>query len=207
MDETTPGTTLVSGIQDISGFLPIIGTEQCEKYVGEALERGFLAAAATPLSMFGTIGIVKATAAIFITSVSSRWAAIFANAGFKLEGSVAAMLAQVGADGEINLTYVAEQKFRGLLEKHHIETARLQLVFDYHRWNLWLCVWTGLLGCVSFTPYIPIIISDVHVSKPFPPWAAPLARIIGAAVSVTAAQRIIQIRISRMMYDGITTSG
>ncbi|KAJ7573787.1 hypothetical protein C8J56DRAFT_981571, partial [Mycena floridula] len=75
MDQKSVGTTLVSGIQDISAFLPIIGTEQCERHIGSALDSGFLYAAATPLSMFGSLGIIKASI----------------DAGLKLEGSAAAM--------------------------------------------------------------------------------------------------------------------
>ncbi|KAJ7473403.1 hypothetical protein FB451DRAFT_986595, partial [Mycena latifolia] len=86
------GTSLVSGIQDISAFLPIIGTDQCEKHVGEALDGGFLYAAATPLSMFGSLGIVKASTAILVASISPRFAQMLADSGFKLEGSVAGII-------------------------------------------------------------------------------------------------------------------
>ncbi|KAJ7917728.1 hypothetical protein B0H13DRAFT_1543971, partial [Mycena leptocephala] len=83
---------LISGIQDISAFLPIIGTDQCEKHVGDALEGGFLYAAATPLSMFGSLGIVKPSAAILVASISPRFAQMLADSGFKPEGSVASMI-------------------------------------------------------------------------------------------------------------------
>ena len=53
------GTTLTGGIQDIAALLPLIGTDQCEKHVGSALDGGFLYAAATPLSIFGSLGVVK----------------------------------------------------------------------------------------------------------------------------------------------------
>ncbi|KAJ7020496.1 hypothetical protein C8F04DRAFT_914736, partial [Mycena alexandri] len=86
------GASLVSGIQDISAFLPIIGTDQCERHVGEALDGGYLYAAAAPLSMFGSLGIVKASTAILVASFSPGSAQMLVNAGFKLEGSVAAML-------------------------------------------------------------------------------------------------------------------
>ncbi|KAJ7046248.1 hypothetical protein C8F04DRAFT_1323132 [Mycena alexandri] len=92
MARTNDGTSLVSGIQDISAFLPIIGTDQCERHVGEALEGGYLYAAAAPLSMFGSLGIVKASTAILVASLSPGSAQMLVNAGFKLEGSVAAML-------------------------------------------------------------------------------------------------------------------
>ncbi|KAJ7720197.1 hypothetical protein B0H16DRAFT_1793718 [Mycena metata] len=92
MARITEGTSLVSGIQDISAFLPIIGTDQCERHVGEALDRGYLYAAAAPLSMFGSLGIVKASTAILVASFSPRSAQMLVDAGFKLQGSVAAML-------------------------------------------------------------------------------------------------------------------
>ncbi|KAJ7046252.1 hypothetical protein C8F04DRAFT_1024662, partial [Mycena alexandri] len=92
MARTNDGASLVSGIQDISAFLPIIGTDQCERHVGEALEGGYLYAAAAPLSMFGSLGIVKASTAILVASLSPGSAQMLVNAGFKLEGSVAAML-------------------------------------------------------------------------------------------------------------------
>lgn len=71
MTQITAGSSLISGVQNISAFLPILGTEQCEKHVGEALKGGYLYAAASRLSIFGCLGIVKACAAIFVASVSS----------------------------------------------------------------------------------------------------------------------------------------
>ncbi|KAJ7430824.1 hypothetical protein FB451DRAFT_984863, partial [Mycena latifolia] len=104
------GTSLVSGIQDISAFLPIIGTDQCEKHVGEALDGGFLYAAATPLSMFGSLGIVKASTSILVASISPRFAQMLADSGFQLEGS-------------------------DLLEEQHIDKSQVRLKFDYKTWN------------------------------------------------------------------------
>ncbi|KAJ6591267.1 hypothetical protein DFH09DRAFT_863964, partial [Mycena vulgaris] len=122
------GTSLVAGIQDISAFLPIIGTEQCEKHVGEALEGGFLYAAAAPLSMFGSLGIVKASAAILVASISPRFAQMLADAGFTLDGSVAAM---IGTEKDDPPRYHAAQKFQELLEEQHIDKSQLEVVFDY----------------------------------------------------------------------------
>ena len=45
------GTTLTGGVQDIAALLPLLGTDQCEKHVGSALEGGYLYAAATPLAV------------------------------------------------------------------------------------------------------------------------------------------------------------
>ncbi|KAJ7239689.1 hypothetical protein C8J57DRAFT_1372419 [Mycena rebaudengoi] len=203
MDKTNTGASLVSGIQDISAFLPIIGTEQCEKHVGEALAGGFLYAAATPLSIFGCLGIVKASAAILVVSISSRFAQMLADAGFKLPGSVAAIVgtiphanmhsnvsnginatanedrASVKGNGTQRIpTYIAAQKLHQLLEEKHINKSQLQL---------------------NITPYIRLIIEDAPPSKPFPAWAAPLARIVGSAVSVVVSQMIIQIQIQRIL--------
>ncbi|KAJ7481817.1 hypothetical protein FB451DRAFT_1237253 [Mycena latifolia] len=223
MDQTSAGNNLVSGIQDVSAFLPIIGTDQCERHVGEALEGGFLYAAATPLSMFGSLGIVKASAAILVASISPRFARMLADSGFKIEGSVAAMIgtshtmskgatsqsmkAQVNKNDEAENRgqkkdipkYIAARKFEELLVEQHIETSQLELKFNYYSWNWQLCISTGLLSCLSITPYIRLIMDDHPPSKPFPAWAAPLMRIFGSAVSVVVAQMIIQIQMERIL--------
>ena len=43
------GSTLTSGIQDIAGILPLLGTEQCSVQVSSALTRGYLYAASAPM--------------------------------------------------------------------------------------------------------------------------------------------------------------
>jgi hypothetical protein len=66
----TFGTTLTGGIQDISALLPLLGSDQCENHVGSALGAGYLYAAAAPLSLFGSLGIVKSGISILISSIS-----------------------------------------------------------------------------------------------------------------------------------------
>ncbi|KAK7015831.1 hypothetical protein VNI00_019051, partial [Paramarasmius palmivorus] len=51
------GDTLSSGIQDIAALLPLLGTQQCEFQVGSSLEKGYVYAAASTLSLFGSLGI------------------------------------------------------------------------------------------------------------------------------------------------------
>ncbi|KAJ6597475.1 hypothetical protein DFH09DRAFT_903952 [Mycena vulgaris] len=193
MDQTNTGASLVSGIQDISAFLPIVGTEQCEKHVGEALTGGFLYAAATPLSMFGSLGIVKASAAILVASISPRVAQMLADAGFQLDGS---------NDQTKDIPqYIAAYKYQKLLEEQHIDKSQLTLVFDYHSWNWQLCISTGMLACLSITPYIPLILDNHPPSKSFPAWAFPLMRIVGSAVSVVVAQMIIQVQMQKILHS------
>ncbi|KAJ7473399.1 hypothetical protein FB451DRAFT_1133926 [Mycena latifolia] len=199
--QTSAGTSLVSGIQDISAFLPIIGTDQCEKHVGEALDGGFLYAAATPLSMFGSLGIVKASTAILVASISPRFAQMLADSGFKLEGSVAAMIGKREARKH---QYMVGQKFQELLEEQHIDKSQVRLKFDYKIWNWQLCISTALLACLSIAPYIRIIMND-HSSKGFPAWVPPLLRIVGSAVSVIMAQMIIQIRMQQILHSTLGT--
>ena len=56
------GSTLTGRIQDISAILLLLGTEQCsvQDQVGSALTRGYLYAAATPMSIFGSPVVVRA---------------------------------------------------------------------------------------------------------------------------------------------------
>jgi len=64
------GRTLTGGIQDIAALLPLLGTDQCEKHVGSALDGGYLYAAAAPLSIFGSLVIVKMGISVLISSIS-----------------------------------------------------------------------------------------------------------------------------------------
>ncbi|KDR69084.1 hypothetical protein GALMADRAFT_30321, partial [Galerina marginata CBS 339.88] len=129
------GGTLTNGIQDISALLPLIGTEQCEKHVGSALEGGYLYAAAAPLSIFGSLGIVKVGISILISTISipkisfsyrkpfsiklsqDRWlgARTLDNAGFEPAGTVATLIAM---DGK---RYKAETRLIKILEEKHID--------------------------------------------------------------------------------------
>ncbi|KAJ7619661.1 hypothetical protein FB45DRAFT_1096020, partial [Roridomyces roridus] len=178
------GTALVSGIQDISAFLPIVGTDQCERHVGEALTGGFFYAAATPLSIFGCLGIVKAGAMILCASFSPRLAQMLADAGFNLEGSIAEIIGKELHRSERKSDsssarkvppnvrrvprqetdsgddqFVATKKFLKLLEEQHIGKDKFVLEFDYALWNFWLVIFTVGLSCLSITPYyIHIII-------------------------------------------------
>ena len=54
------GSTLTGGIQDVAAILPLLGTEQCSDQVSSALSRGYLYAASTPMSIFGSLGLVFA---------------------------------------------------------------------------------------------------------------------------------------------------
>ncbi|ESK91539.1 hypothetical protein Moror_2588 [Moniliophthora roreri MCA 2997] len=117
------GETLSSGIQDISALLPLLGTEQCEQNVGSALEKGYLYAAVASLSLFGSLGVVKAAFATLFATITwpfhgGLW---LNNAGFATSGSVSSM---VTIDKDTGM-YVAEIKLRKLLEAQNIEDFRL----------------------------------------------------------------------------------
>ncbi|KAJ7575684.1 hypothetical protein C8J56DRAFT_871049, partial [Mycena floridula] len=83
------GDTLTSGIQEVSALLPLLGTEQCERHAGSALDRGYIYAAATPLSIFGSLGIVKAAFSTLMGTITrpfngARW---LSDTGFGNSGS------------------------------------------------------------------------------------------------------------------------
>ncbi|KAJ6509851.1 hypothetical protein DFH09DRAFT_999709 [Mycena vulgaris] len=189
--------TLASGIQDVSAFLPIFGTDQCESHVGEALVQGFLYAAATPLSLFGSLGIVKASIMILMASFSTarfNGAKLLANAGFQLQGSAAAMIgiAAKGTSGG----HVAKTRLAELINDQHIDKMDYKLDYTYLRWNIKLIAATLFLAIFSIVPYLPIIFSKPPSATA---WAYPLVRIMGSSTCVVATQFIIQIRIKAIL--------
>ncbi|KAJ7791187.1 hypothetical protein B0H13DRAFT_1676009, partial [Mycena leptocephala] len=104
-----------SGIQDISGFLPILGTEQCEEHVTCALERGFFYAAGAPMSIFGSLGIIKAGFTTVWVSLDTSWfhgPRQMRNAGFVPKGVMGKLAYALDTDDSI---YNAEALMRSIL--------------------------------------------------------------------------------------------
>ena len=86
--------TLTSGIQNISALLPLLGTEQCEENVSSALTKGYLYAAASPMSLFGSLGLARAGFKTFLAGINfsiRNWnfdgAQTLSNMGFKPQGA------------------------------------------------------------------------------------------------------------------------
>ncbi|KAF7369311.1 hypothetical protein MVEN_00259100 [Mycena venus] len=167
------GLTLTSGIQDISAFLPIFGTDQCEKHIGGALEKGFLSAAAAPLSIFGCLGIVKAALSIFVASITWPFngAQLLRNAGFELQGSGAVMVGAARNNQELEgFQYGVESRFSAFLTEHDIENTAMGIKHIYASWNRRLLAISLPFGCLALVPYIPII---VNRGAAFPTWFYP----------------------------------
>ncbi|KAF9259921.1 hypothetical protein L218DRAFT_826764, partial [Marasmius fiardii PR-910] len=113
------GGTLTGGLQEVSALLPLLGTEQCERHAGCALNKGFLYAAATPLSIFGSLGVVKmAFATLLATTTYSKFRGVrwLDDAGFSFK---AAIFSLVTIEEETK-EYGAEVRLRKLLEEQYI---------------------------------------------------------------------------------------
>ena len=83
------GSTLTGGIQDIAAILPLLGTEQCSIQVSSALTRGYLYAAASPMSIFGSLGVVRAGFKTLVACFSFgdiEGAKLLGNMGFEPQG-------------------------------------------------------------------------------------------------------------------------
>ncbi|KAJ7912180.1 hypothetical protein B0H13DRAFT_1613854 [Mycena leptocephala] len=130
------GDTLTGGIQDVSALLPLIGTEQCELHTGSALEGGYLYAAATPLSIFGSLGIVKMSFSTLLCTTTwpfngAKW---LRDIGLQSTGSVSS-LAGLNRERPGQVQYVAEAKFIKLLEDQHIDDPKRILELDWSGWQ------------------------------------------------------------------------
>ncbi len=216
------GTTLTGGIQDIAALLPLLGTEQCERHVGSALEGGYLYAAATPLSIFGSLGIVKLGTSVLISSISvpkpsfsfrftpypklsvtfrgRRWLAArtLDNAGFKPIGTVAPLIAMDGT------RYTAETRLLEILKEKHIEDPEhLSVEWKSKEWNVMLVVCTMVAAVFSVLPYISLILPRFRHSVVHSSWIFPLLRTVGSSLAVVCCQFLIQSRIVSLMKNRI----
>jgi hypothetical protein len=136
---TSFGTTISSGIQDISAILSLFGTEECERHVASALcsGGGYLYAAITPLSIFGSLGPAKAAFTIMLLSVPIHGARTLRHFGFEVKDEVTSLLMPV--DG--GTRYEAESRLLRLLNRYYLRPSaqnidvkhpRMQTKFPLH---------------------------------------------------------------------------
>ncbi|KAL0562897.1 hypothetical protein V5O48_019181, partial [Marasmius crinis-equi] len=205
------GDTISDGIQDVSALLPLLGTEQCEQHVGAALEKGYLYAAAAPLSIFGSLGIVRAAFATFLATTTrpfygGTW---LDDAGFGSEGSATSMAMITKGTKQ----YGAEINLQRLLREQHIDDPDLVSDIDWFgwkeravngvdspslrlvSWNLCLIATSTLFSAISLAPYLYLI--HTHWEEGIL-WLFPLLRSIGSLLCVVSIQLALQLRIHRV---------
>ncbi|KAF8804673.1 hypothetical protein BYT27DRAFT_7225291 [Phlegmacium glaucopus] len=122
------GSTLTGGIQDIAALLPLLGTEQCEVQVSSALTRGYLYAAATPMSIFGSLGMVRAGFKTLLACFSFgdiEGANILGNMGFKPQGENLSLIMVEAGEGGNKGRYIIETRMDELIEELNIDKNRI----------------------------------------------------------------------------------
>ncbi|KAJ7240434.1 hypothetical protein C8J57DRAFT_1527474 [Mycena rebaudengoi] len=146
LEDMSVGDSLVSGIQDISAFLPILGTEHLSS---------------VDLRMPRDSQVVLGG---FLCEHISRWfAESLANAGFNLEGSAAVMIGKMpktdlkGRD-EQKVPFKAASDFLDLLKEQYADNRlKPSLNFHWRRWAIYLLAATTFLSIFSLAPYAVIL--------------------------------------------------
>lgn len=195
-------STVTGGIQEISALLPLLGTDQCEEHTGSALGKGYLYSGVTPISIFGSLGIIKAgfnilAAGIVIPSRQFLGAQQLADGGFRPTGEVARLIA---FDPKNPRRFLAESNLEHILEQEHIENVedlKIEWPDGSLHWNIWMVVFTFAICTLGITPYLYIILRSKVPGESllFSGWAFPVARLVSSAISCIVIQIILQIRI------------
>lgn len=191
--------TLTSGIQDIAALLPLLGTEQCENHISSALTKGYLYAAATPMSIFGSIGMARAGFKTLITSFSVprfniAGAQTLANMGFQPLGTNLSLI--MVNDSNKDQRYLVETRLDDLLKELHIDTMGIKVSYNCTGWNITLIFFTAFFSLLGIVPYIYVNVgAGNNLSHPIR-WTFPILRALGGFLTVTMMQLAIQRRIT-----------
>jgi hypothetical protein len=125
----TFGATITGGIPNIAGLLPLLGMQWCEEHIGSALTKVYLYAAATPMSIFGSLGVGRAGFKTLIACMPGRtWsaatgAAILANMGFEPKG-INLSLVMINKDDK-GRRHLAEIRLDELAKELRIDKSRV----------------------------------------------------------------------------------
>ncbi|KAF7377249.1 hypothetical protein MSAN_00145200 [Mycena sanguinolenta] len=209
------GTTISSGIQDLSAILSLLGTEQCEVHVGSALRGGgrggFLYAAVTPLSIFGSLGMAKAAFTIMLLGIPVRGAKILQQMGFDAKGDVVSLLMSE-AEGT---RYEAESRLLVLLHKYYLEPSAHRISVEQpptsarlpniRPWDLKLLGTSALVACLGAAPYFHFVLhrtSFLALEIFFP-----ICRVVGGLLCVFPGQLLLQYRIQMLLRQRLLFLG
>jgi hypothetical protein len=197
---TTVGGTLTGGIQDIAALLPLLGTEQCEDHVSSALTNGYLYAAASPMSLFGSLGLARAGLKTFLASFSiPAWnvvgARTLSNTGFKPQGInlPLIMIDPKDKDGR----YLVETRLDKLVEELHLDMTQIEgVVQKTTRWNLTMMLLSAVMCTLGVVPYLFLNVKGGSSLHHGTRWTFPSLRAAGGFLTTTITQVIIQRRIT-----------
>ena len=193
------GSTLTGGIQDVAAILPLLGTEDCSVQVSSALTRGYLYAAATPMSIFGSLGVVSAGFKTLVSCFSwgdIEGAKILANMGFEPQGENLSLIMVEAGIGEN--AGRSKTRMDDLIKELNIDKNKITGVSHKSTsWNVKMMATTALLCTFSIAPYIYLNLGANHLNKSTA-WVFPILRATGGFISATLIQLLIQQRITTL---------
>jgi hypothetical protein len=199
MSSSFIGLEVGAGVQHFSVFLPVIGAKQCSEQVSSALSEGYLKAAATPLSIFGSVGLIKAGFKTLLACFSFgniEGAKILGKLGFKPEGENLSLIMVDGIRENNKGRYVIETRMDELIKEFGIDKNRITGVSHKSgAWNNKMMITTALLSAFSIAPFFylnPVV--DIDIVKMA--WVFSLVmRAIGGFITATLIPLLIQRRI------------
>jgi len=194
-------TTLTSGIQTVAALLPLFGIEQCEERVSSALTKGYLDAAATPMSLLGSLGLAKAGIKTLLAALS------FSIHKREFVGVVALSNRGVSSRGiNLSLIMVDEKRKGSYLLESRLDEMHEELFFNKtkinhvspntNQWNFLTIVSAALLCSFGMIPYIYLNTMAESNLPPLSRWIFPAFRVTGGFLTATFIQFIIQRRIT-----------
>ena len=200
------GSTLTNGVQSIAAILPLLGTEQCSIHVSSALTRGYLYAAAAPMSIFGSLGVVSAGFKTMVACFSFggfEGADLLENMGFEPQGENLSLIMFEGGKGKSKGRYIIENRIDALIDELSIDRNRVTGVSHKSApWNIKMMVATALLCALSIAPYIYInLVANNLDLKRGTIWVFPILRSTGGFITATLIQLLIQRRITTLSHQ------
>lgn len=200
MSSSSFGSIVSGGIQDVAALLPLLGTEQCETHIGAGLDNGYLYPAAASLSIFGSLGIVKAgSKALLASIVSHRFKFIGAKAlkdgGFGVEKSNSLASIMFGDEGD---TYGAEKQLGSMLKEIHLEDpwrVTVKATPEALVWNVKMVLSSLLFSVIGMVPYIYLNLRGDSSRSVADRWLFPTLRVFGSLLVAVFTQFIMQHRI------------
>jgi hypothetical protein len=160
---------------------------QCEAHGSSALTKGYPYIAATPMSLFDSLGLARAGLEMFIASsnfsffnFNIRGALMLSNMGFRPMGANLSLIMLDGNNKDKH--YLAETRLDELLEDLHVDKTKITgVTHNSKRWNVEMMVYTAFCCLLRMIPYIYLNLRGGSCLSHGIRWTLPLfARLAGS---------------------------
>ena len=187
-----------TAILNTFGLSGILGYEMCFNHVEWALNNDVSFLAPTPISIFGSMGVVKRAIIALQATLEQTKFAIALEAAFG--GRLSPLLMNDPAKPVVSSI---ERRIRTICSTKRVHSVKVESPNGLGIWNQHLITWTAIASTLAVAPYVFLTLGREYCPTTWKPLLFPVLRVYGTSLLVVSAQFLIQYRFLEAVDRGL----